>query len=354
MAFINPYASGVTNTIDGIPYIWTSNFTNIFETVSYSSTIYNGGTAVAAGSGKIISGKPMVYMYGTYATGLGNYIYNSGSTTPSFASGCGVIVIGAPTSTAYIYGTNGTLIKTIANPGSNNYFGGVVAVGNNRIAISGAGYNSYVGQVFLYDVSGNYIKTINSPSGLTGTTFGNSVSIANGVICIGSLNNNIVCLYDLNGNLIKQLSVPIGASQFGSGVSIGSGRIVIGAQSGLTFFGGTSYGSAYVYDLNGNLIKTLYPPLSNLPFYGSRVSVGSGKIAVASLSGTTAGTVLLYDLDGNLIQFVTSPSSASGDYFGNGLAFYLGNFVVASNTGTYIYTTQQVITPYDAIELTYG
>ena len=90
--------------------------------------------------------------------------------------------------------------------------------------------------------------------GASGDWFGSSVAVGSGRIVVGSpydddngSSSGSAYIFDLNGNQLSKITASDGASynSFGSSVAIGSGRIVVGAYSNDD--NGSSSGSAYVY-----------------------------------------------------------------------------------------------------------
>ena len=99
-------------------------------------------------------------------------------------------------------------------------------------------------------------------------------------------------------------------------------------------------------------------------WFGRSVAVGSGRIVVGARddddNGSSSGSAYIYDLDGNQLSKITASDDAADDQFGRSVAVGSGRIVVGahqdddngSNSGSaYIYETPQVITLYDAIEL---
>lgn len=135
-----------------------------------------------------------------------------------------------------------------------------------------------------------------------------------------------------------------GGEGFGTSVSVGCGRIVVGApfmdychKNDNGVFptpeeNVTSYGAAFLYDLDGGFIKRLHVPesvmypngtegYSNNNDLGLTVAIGSGVIAVgagnnyfSSLNGQLGpirGNVYIFDLDGNYMFDLRSKYEAT-------------------------------------------
>jgi len=118
---------------------------------------------------------------------------------------------------------------------------------------------------------------------------------------------------------------------YGRGVAVGSGRVVVGAERKLSYTG-----AAYIYDLDGTLITkiTAYDGVTS-DSYGGAVAVGSGRIAVGSdgdddNSRFNSGSVYIYDLNGNLITKITASDPNTNDEFGRSVAAGSGRIVVGA------------------------
>jgi hypothetical protein len=299
----------------------------------------------------------------------------------SVAVGSGRIVVGASedddlgsaSGSAYIYDLDGNLITklTAYDGAAGDNFGWSVAVGSGRIVVGAyrdddKGTNS--GSAYIYDLDGNLITKLTAFDGASDDQFGYSVAVGSGRIVVGALldddkgtDSGSAYIYDLDGNLVTKLTAFDGAASdnFGLSVAVGSGRIVIGAYRDDDK--GTESGSAYIYDLDGNLITklTAYDGAAYDNF-GLSVAVGSGRIVVGAYRdddlGSASGSAYIYDLDGNLVTKLTAFDGAASNYFGVSVAVGSGRIVVGAyrdndngiNSGSaYIYETPNVITPYD-------
>lgn len=311
---------------DGVPYMWNSgdcSTTATFLTkiiAADGATDDNYGISVAVGSGRIVVGSPRDDDQGD----------NSGS--------------------AYIYDLNGTLIQKIIPPdGSTEFqFGVSVAVRSGRIVVGARGgvlspLNS-AGSAYIYDLNGTFIQKITAPDAAGLDQFGQRVAVGSNRIVVGAqLNNNpgtdsgSAYIYDLNGNLIKSITdfTKQVNNQFGSAVAVGAGRVVVGAV--YEDLSTIDEGSAYIYDLNGNLIKKITAPdAANSDYFGTSVSVGSSRIVVGAVGVdigglTTVGAVYIFDLDGNFLRKITAFDGLQGDRFGISVAVESGRIVVGAD-----------------------
>ncbi len=282
----------------------------------------------------------------------------------SVAVGSGRVVVGVPSNddagsssgSAYIFDLEGTQIAKITAPSgaaASNQFGYSVAVGLDSIIIgerNGDYRATNIGTVYVYDLDGTYKNRI-SPRNITNPSrdFGSSVSIGSGRIVIGDPNNDFsgtdagaihICQSILNPDEIDQspqeqifASDAAAGDKFGSSVAVGSGRIVVGAPYNDDV--PTSSGSAYIFDLDGNEItKITTSDAASGDTFGWSVAVGNGRIVVSALgdddAGTSSGSAYVYDLEGNLITKITASDGAASDSFGRSLAVGNGRIVVGA------------------------
>jgi len=295
------------------------------------------GLAVAAGSNKFVVSAPEKDTAGNNAGSVVVYDKGGIAGTPlqltandagpddgfgvSVAVNSGRIVVGAPEwdlnflnpnfGKVYIYDLDGNLINGITPTGivdkdgnpisgnANGLFGWSVAVGNDRIVVGSIADNDNgtdSGAVYLCDLNGTFIKKIVEPVAVAGRGFGTSVAVGNGRIVVGAPNDQntsprdggAVYIYDIDGNLIRKLTEAASASRYGFSVSVGSGKIVIGAPfetvNGV-FFGG----KVYVNDINGYPLIDLDVStnsnlfdISNFDQFGYSVSVNNNIVVIGS------------------------------------------------------------------------
>ena len=175
-------------------------------------------------------------------------------------------------------------------------FGYAVSIGNGRIAISNL---EGAGSVEVFNLEGNRIGILTAPDGQAGDCFGRSVDIEQGVIAVGAphavvgiatttssyAKQNVRCgavyLFDRNrvssihqrwrgghhdpqGNEIAPCFLwkqhpPDGANddRFGDSISVGSGRVLVGAPFKSHFDTPSADGSAYCYNLHGGLLNNI-------------------------------------------------------------------------------------------------
>ena len=127
---------------------------------------------------------------------------------------------------------------------------------------------------------------------------------------------------------------------FGYSVAVGSGRIVVGARYDAD--NGSSSGSAYIFDLNGNFINKIDGTggtgAATFDYFGQVVAVGSGRIVVGAHAdddnGSESGSAYIFDLDGNFINKINGTGgtgAAANDEFGKTVAVGSGRIVVGAD-----------------------
>jgi hypothetical protein len=326
----------------GSAYIYNLEGDSVVDITAFDASLGDEyGHSVAVGCGRIIVGAPQV---------------------------------GSAEGAAYLYDVDGNLItKLVPFDGDDDFlYGWSVAVGSGRIVIGARGAENS-GAAYVYDLNGNFLQKLTAfdKSGLD--NYGYSVSVGSGRIVIGSpfdddnslSSSGSVYIYSLDGILIQKItaSIPQAGSAFGSSVAVNSGRIVVGVPYDNDGAKEDS-GSAYVYDLNGNEITklTAFDSAADDQF-GFSVSIGSGRIAIgAHLDGSGAGSVYLYDLNGNYITKLTSVDPAPNDAFGFSVSIGSGRIVVGVfedddlgvNSGSgYIYETKKQVHMLDLIDEIY-
>jgi len=227
---------------------------------------------------------------------------------------------------------------------ANDRFGISVAVGSGRIVV-GAGFDddngSSSGSAYIYDLDGNLLSKITASDGAADDTFGLSVAVGSGRIVVGARadddngsSSGSAYIFDLAGNQLAKITASDGATSdlFGDPVAVGSGRIVVGAQGNDD--NGSSSGSAYIYDLDGNeLTKITASDAVAGDGFGRTVAVGNGRIVVGSPFvdtdiGSNIGAVYIFDLEGNELAKISSGEGRDNEYYGAAVAVGSGRIVV--------------------------
>ena len=269
----------------------------------------------------------------------------------------------------YLFNHDGTGQTIITGPGGiqQHSYGYNLNVVHNKLVVGAINEdtgNTNAGSVYIYDLSAANIAasmiTLANPDPFLNGYFGSAIGCGCGRIVIGAPNNDNVgaaYVYDLHGNLIKKI-IPqdevVGDTNSAfaewNTISVGSGRILIGAYNA-DVNGYAAQGAVYMYDLEGNYIKTIYCPDSTTfsAQFGFSTSVNEGIIVIGSI-GNPSDQVHVYDLDGNLLETIPTANSVINDSFGRNVFVGSGRIVVsdylsdglATNQGeAYIYTFEQ-------------
>jgi len=239
-----------------------------------------------------------------------------------------------------------TQVKIVASDGvAEDVFGWSVAVGSGRIVVGAYGDDdagSSSGSAYIFDLDGNQLTKITASDGAAGDNFGYSVAVGSGRIVVGAPGNDdagsssgSAYIFDLDGNQLAKIvaSDAADADQFGYSVAVGSGRIVVGAY--LNDANGINSGSAYIFDLDGNqLAKIVASDAAAYDQFGYSVAVGSGRIVVGAPSdddaGSLSGSAYIFDLDGNQLAKIVASDAAADDVFGWSVAVGSGRIVVGA------------------------
>lgn len=316
-----------------------ANFRSTLSLAGVQNSFF--GHSISIGSDKVVVGAPQDTTGAGANTGAA-YIISPNYSDASTSSSNPYLGVG--------FGYSSYVKITRPDSTADTWYGWWVASGANRIAV-GAPHDgevsSFSGAVFLYDAFGNLIKKLTlSEWGDTNTYrfFGSAISIGSGRIVVGSYNDSqngseagAAYIYDLNGNAIRKITPSDGAAgdRFGWCVSVSSGRIVVGAP--FDDDNGSASGSAYVFDLAGNQIAKIKPPVGQAGAnFGRSVAVAQQRIIVGApdetiladfSTYTTAGAAYLFGMSGTYMKRiiagdVTNPSGdqSSGALFGASVA----------------------------------
>ena len=398
-------------SINGVPYMWQSGDVTTISSNENKITASDGaasdefGLNVAVGCGRIVVGAPSddddgsssgsAYIFDLDGNQLTKITASDAAAGDIFgvrvAVGSGKIVIGASgrtnyTGLVYVYDLDGSNeVKITASDGNqSDSFSIGLAVGCGKIVVGSPNAGVDAGRAYIYNLDGSgefILNNTNTPdfSILDYDFFGSSVAVGCGRIVVGaygvelpggggssSIRDGMAYIFDLNGHYIARIDAgsTINASDdpyFGLSVAVGCGRIVIGARDNDSTTSVSNSGAAYIYDLNGVLIKRIeqYDPSSNDRF-GQRVAVGCGRIVVSTTADNSSrGAAYVFDLDGNFLEKLIASDVAAGDLFGSDVSIANGRIVIgaygdddngSSSGSAYIYETPDVITAYDVAD----
>jgi len=203
---------------------------------------------------------------------------------------------------------------------------GDLRIGNNRIVVSGNWeYDSDYGMAGIYDLKGKLIKFLYKDRTIDSKTsgyFGHSIDVGSGRILVGDYryeDSNAdsigACfMYDLNGNHIKTIRPPSShidtTGYFGRKVRVDGPSIVI-SQRGYT--GSVGDGVVHIYNLNGIHKHTIEPQDASTSLFGSEIDANEGIIAIQATNGGE-DHIEVYDHNGTFIGSSKDTNEAN-DYY---------------------------------------
>lgn len=175
-------------------------------------------------------------------------------------------------------------------------FGTAVATSNGLIAVGTPNDDengSDAGAVYVYNASnGSELHKLLPNDGAAGALFGQSVSISNGIVAIGAgLDGELgsqagaAYLFDIaSGTQLHKLLPNDGEAgdEFGNSIDIDNGVVAVGAWRADEY--GLDSGAAYLFDTStGNQLDKLLPDAgNNYQTFGVSVAVDAGLVAVGS------------------------------------------------------------------------
>jgi len=136
------------------------------------------------------------------------------------------------------------------------------------------------------------------------------------------------CVYSNSGDYSKISEIEVA----GSTNALSGERLVIG------YFGENNMsGAAYLYDIDGTLIKELEHDDLFFSGFGSKVAMTDSKILVSQAQyydesdGMIAGSVSIYSSSGDFEEMILSPNPQQFGYFGSCLSAYGSHYVVGAS-----------------------
>jgi FG-GAP repeat len=235
----------------------------------------------------------------------------------------------------HLFAPNGALLNTITNPQPTNgaCFGySLAVVGNDRILAGVPGELWFAGPAsagvaYLISTNGALLATFTNPAPTLGDNFGSTVAtVGTEYILIGApgddqgaLDAGRAYLFRTNGALVTAFDNPTpGANdQFSFRLSaFDNDRVLIGCPRDSSTV--SMAGAAYLFDINGTLLKTFTQNAVNQNF-GIPTALGNLVLVGAPSDNTGAagaGAAYLYTTNGTLVATITNPAPASADHFG--------------------------------------
>ena len=269
----------------GGAFLFSTNGTRLTTFTNPTPTIADafGGSVAAVGSDKVLitapgeAGVGAAYLFSTNGTRLVTFANPTPQSGDSFgnvatAVGSDKVLIAAfsdntgsnNAGSAYLFSTNGTLLRTFTNPtpAIDDYFGrAIAALGSDRLVISAPNDNTageFAGAVYVFGTNGTLLTTITNPSPLISTSFGSSLAVVGSDKLLigtpfddrGAGSAGVAYLFNTNGTLLTTITNPTPAfdDEFGNAVAaLGSDKILVGAFFDDT--GATDAGAAYLFSL---------------------------------------------------------------------------------------------------------
>ena len=244
--------------------------------------------------------------------------------------------------------STGALLHVIPSVigGSGDQFGTSLAMSGSLLVVGTPFANvsgSDTGIAHVYDLSsGTPIlrATLRNPSPFSNDRFATSVAISGNRVAVGvpeddtgSSSSGIVYLFELTGSTsptpVATIENPDPAAfdRFGFSMAMSGSTLVVGVYGDDT--GGSSAGSAYVYDLDGATpsvpIQTLNNPApTSGDEFGYAVALSGNQLVVGvrgdDPGASSAGSAHVYDLGGATptvpVLTLDNPTPAAGDRFG--------------------------------------
>jgi len=225
---------------------------------------------------------------------------------------------GIDSGTVYVFSTaGGSLVHTLENPRPTNddKFGISVAISDSYVVVGTPYENTtgnYSGAVYVFSTAdGSLVHTLENPRPTDNDKFGMGVAISDSYFVVGSpldegtstTRPGAVYVFNINGSLVHTLENPRPAFgvDFGFSVSISDSYIVVGAYNDDTT--GTNSGAAYVFSaIDGSLVHTLENQTpGNYDYFGADVSISGSNVLIGSYSDdtgvTNAGAAYVFDLN---------------------------------------------------------
>jgi hypothetical protein len=214
-------------------------------------------------------------------------------------------------------------------------FGMTVAIGEEILLISDNSIEmapSASGKVHIYSHDGEFISTIYPPDPFPSGFFASTMEVEEGLIFITQngdpwwlrIGPGYVYVFDVDGAHLMTLeaSEKEDYACFGVSVSISGDKIVIG-ENRATVNGVKWAGKVHIYNTEGDHLRTLLSPNPDAyAFFGSDVAISGDIIVVGEPRGEITrfkeeGRAYVFNVDGTLIQNLTSPDPCPKGEFGS-------------------------------------
>lgn len=247
-----------------------------------------------------------------------------------------------------LYSSNGVLIRTFNNPARANgeFFGQSLAVlGSDRILI-GAPLSSppplgRPGAAYLFHTNGTLIRTFHRPQPQAFASFGYAVAVVGpDRVLIGAPNDHratmgggAAYLFSTNGALLAAITndAPAVHQAFGASLAaVGADRLLIGAPFGM--------GTACLMTTNGTLLRRYQDPngLADSGFGGALAVLGNDRFVItassANIEAPVSGGANLFDTSGRIVAPLLNPEPEAWDAFGIAVAIVDGDKILVGSS----------------------
>ncbi len=249
---------------------------------------------------------------------------------------------GSSSGSAYLFdaSTGTQLLKLLPNDGATDeWFGSSVAIDNGIVAVGARHDNdngSSSGSAYLFDAStGAQLAKILPTDGAAGDEFGFSIAIDKGIVAVGALwdadqgfKSGAAYLFDASsGEQLAKLLPSDGAAEDNFGISIAIDNGVVAVGSFQDDDQGTNSGSAYLFDAtNGTEIAKLLPNDGKAgELFGNSISIHQGVVAIGAKAddhlGDFSGSAYLFKAStAKQIAKLLTTDGAAGDQSGVSIA----------------------------------
>ena len=271
---------------------------------------------------------------------FGSTVAMSGDRALIAAPDCCNLVGEGEIGQAHLFDLAGNLLHTFDDPTmtpGGQFGSGAVTVDEEFVLIAGAWRGGPVGQVHLFDANSyELLQTFDDPTptirgGFGGSDrFGFSIAHDGEHFLIAAPYDDTngrdvgqVHLFDIDGNLVRTFDdpAPTAGDKFGWSVALDGNHVLISDSSGNT--NGVDTGQAHLFDLDGNLLLTLNnPDPMEGDFFGAPVAFEDGRALIAATGRDVMGKDVAELTCSN---FETRPGISMGTASWVGTTFWSGN-----------------------------
>ena len=280
---------------------------------------------------------------------------------------------GTQSGSAYIFDafTGAQLHKFLPPDGGVDFhFGHSVSIHDGIVGVGAQydGENGFrSGAAYLFDAStGAFIRKIIAPDGVSSDLFGASIAVGNGIVAIGSyqdddvtVNSGSVYIFNLaDGSFVRKIIAddPGLADQFGFSLAIDNGILAVGSNQ--DNIGNNDNGSAYLIDINTGteLHKLTASDTAREDQFGWSIGIHNGVVVVGSHQdddlGSFSGSAYLFDAStGTQIVKLRPSDGGPSEYFGSSVAiengFAVGGSILFGPGSAYVFSVPTPPCPAD-------